>query len=58
MHAFHCPRPPGSKAVHCRSPTPHGPEARRRSIAGVPLPTAHKQWGSALQEFHFPLPPS
>ena len=33
------------------------PRAVRQCIAGVALPTAPRQWGSALQELHCPLPP-
>ena len=73
LQEFHCPVPPGSEVVHCRSCsvhcpqgneavrcrscTAHCPQAVRQCIAGVALPTAPKQWGSALQGFHCPLPP-
>ena len=57
LQEFHCPLPPGSVAVHCRSCTAHCPQAVRQCIAGVPLPTAPRQCGSALQELHYPLPP-
>ena len=42
--------------MHCRSSTAHCPGAVRQCIAGVALPTAPRQWGSALQELHCPLP--
>ena len=29
----------------------------RHCTKGVPLPTAIRQWRSAQQEFHYPLPP-
>ena len=45
-----------SLAVHSRSSTAHCPQAVRQCIAGVALPTASRQCGSALQEFHCPLP--
>ena len=40
LQEFHCPLPPGSEVVHCRSCTTHCPQAVRQCIAGVPLPTA------------------
>ena len=49
--------PPDSEVVHCRSCTAHCPLTVRQCIAGVPLPTAPRQCGSALQGFHCPLPP-
>ena len=57
MRKFHCPLPPGSEAVHCRSCTAHCPQAPRQCIAEGPLPTAPRHWGSLLQEFICPLPP-
>ena len=42
----------------CRRSTAHCPKAVRQYIAGVPLPTVPKQWGSVLQEFLGPLPRS
>ena len=39
-----------------RSSTAHCPQAVRQCNAGVPLPTAPRQCGGALQEFHCPLP--
>ena len=56
LQEFHCPLPPGSEAVRCRSTTAHCPQAVRQCIARVPLTTARRQRGSALQEFHCPLP--
>ena len=58
LQEFHCPLPPGSETVHCRSwsCTAHCPQAVRQCIAGVALPTAPRQCGSALREFHCPLP--
>ena len=55
MQELHYPLPPGSEAVHCRSCAAHCPQAVRQCIAGVALPTAPRQWGSALQELHCPL---
>ena len=52
------PPPPLREARYCRSCTAHCPQAVGQSIAGVALPTAPRQWGSALQELHCPLPPS
>ena len=43
--------------MHCRSCTADCPQAMRPCIAGVALPTAPRQWGSALKEVHCPLPP-
>ena len=40
-------------AVSC---TAHCPQAVGQCIAGVALSTAPRQWGSALQELHCPLP--
>ena len=74
---LHCPLPPGSKAVYCRSSTVHcpqvgvplfrqrpppgkdsaSPQLVGRRLAGVPLPTAPRRCGSALQALHRPLPP-
>ena len=54
---LHCPLPPGSEAVHCRSSTANCPRAVRQCIAEVALPTTPRQRGSALQELHCPLPP-
>ena len=56
MQKLHCALPPGSGAVHCRSWTAHCPKAVRQCVAGVALPTAPRQSGSALQEFDCPLP--
>ena len=63
MQELHCPLPLGSEVVQCRSCTAHCPEAMhcrictaycpravRHCIAGVAVPTAPRQWGSALQE--------
>ena len=55
MLEFYCPLPPGSEAVFNSSSTTHCPWAVRQSIARVALPTAPRQWGSALQELHCPL---
>ena len=44
-----------SEAVYCRRSTANCPQAVRQSIAGAPLPTAPRQWNSALQEVHCPL---
>ena len=55
LHEIHCPLPLGSGTVHCLRSTAHYPQAVRRCIAGVPLPTALRQWDSVLQEFHCPL---
>ena len=43
--------------MHCTGCTAHCPPAVRQCIAGVPVPTTPRQRGSALQEFHCPLPP-
>ena len=51
------PTTPGSEAVHCRRSTAHYPRAVRRCLAGVALPFAPRQRGSALQESHCPMPP-
>ena len=48
---------PGGAAMHCRTCTADRHRAVRRCIAGVPLPTARKHWGCALQALHYPLPP-
>ena len=42
-HSSRCPLPPGSEAVHCRSCAAHCPQAVKRGIARVPLPTAPRQ---------------
>ena len=42
--------------MHCRSCTVHCPWAVRQCIAGVALPAAPRQCGSALQELHCQLP--
>ena len=47
LQEFHCPPPPGRVAVHCTSSTAHSPQAVRLCIAGVALPTAPEQCGSA-----------
>ena len=57
LQEWHCPLPPGSEAVHCRSCTAHCSQAVRQCIAGVALPTPPGQWGGVLREFHCPLPP-
>ena len=57
MQELHCPLPQGSEAVYSRSSTAHCPEALRQCIAEVALPTAPRQWGSALRKAHCPLPP-
>ena len=54
--SLHYPLPPGSEAVHCRSCTTQRTKAVRQCIAGVPLPTACRRCGGALQEYHYPLP--
>ena len=54
----HCPLTPGSEGVHCRSCNAQCPQALWRCIAGVLLPTAPKECGIALHEFHCPLPSS
>ena len=51
------PTAPRRVAVHCGSSTAYCPQAVWRCIVAVPLPTAPRQCGSALQEFHRPLPP-
>ena len=56
LQELHCPLPPGSGAVHCRSYAAHYPQAGGQCIAGVALPTAPRQWRSALQELHCLLP--
>ena len=38
-----------------RRSTAHCPPAVRQCVAGGPLPTAPRQWGSALKEVHCPL---
>ena len=43
--------------MRCRRSTAHCPQALGQCIAGGPLPTAPRQWGSILQEVHCPLPP-
>ena len=43
LQEFHCPLPPGSEVVHCRSCTTHCPQAVGQCIAGVALPTARGQ---------------
>ena len=43
--------------MYCRSSTAHCPQAVRQCVAGGPLPTAPRQWGSVLQKVHCPLPP-
>ena len=43
--------------MHCRSSTAPCPQAVRQCSAGVALPTAPRQCGSALQELHCPPPP-
>ena len=48
---------PGSMAVHCTKSTAHCPQAVRQCIARSPLPTAPRQYRSALHEVHCPLPP-
>ena len=52
---FNRPLPPGSMAVHCKNSTANYPAAVWRYIATAPLPAAHKQCGSALQEMHTTL---
>ena len=47
--------PPGDAAVHCKNCTAHRAQGVRQCIAGVPRPTARKQWGCALQVSHCPL---
>ena len=49
--------PLSSEAVHNRRSTAHCPRAVRQCIAGVPLPTAPRRFGSALRDLHCPLPP-
>ena len=39
--------------MHCRSSTAHYPQVGRQCVAGIRLPTAPTQCGSALQEFRF-----
>ena len=56
LQEIHWPLPPGSGAVHCRSPTAHCPWAVRQCVAGVALPTAPRPWGNMSQEFHCPQP--
>ena len=68
MQELHCRLTPGSEAVHRRSCTAPYPRAVWRCIAGVPLLTAPRQRGSALQELRYlgsdhhlgrtPCPPS
>ena len=38
-------------------PPAHCPQAVRQCVAGGPLPPAPRQWSSALQKSHCPLPP-
>ena len=38
--------------MYCRSSTAHCPQAVRQCIAGGPLPTAPRRWGSVLQGVH------
>ena len=54
-----CNAPPhGMGAVGCATPAMHYcPQAMRQCIAEVPVPTAPRQWGNALHELHYPLPP-
>ena len=56
MQGLRCPLPLGGEVVYCRNSTAHCPQAVRQCNAGVPLPSAPRQWGSVLQEFHCPLP--
>ena len=66
-----CPLPAGNAAVYygisntlplrsaaeyLKSLTACCPKAVRQCTAGVPLPTASRQCGGVLQEFHCPLP--
>ena len=39
LKEVHCPLPPGSEAVCCRSYTAHCPQAVEQCIEGAPLPT-------------------
>ena len=43
LQESHCPLPPRSEAVHCRSSTAHHLRAVRQCVAGVALPTAPMQ---------------
>ena len=43
LQEYHCPLPPGSEVVHCRSSNAHCPRAVRRCIAGVALSTAPRE---------------
>ena len=48
--------PLSSVAVQNRSSTAHYPQVLGQCIARIALPTAPRQWGSALQGLHCPLP--
>ena len=50
MQEFHCPLPTGNVAVLCRSCTAYCPQVVRHCDATVPMPTAPRKCGSALQE--------
>ena len=56
LKEVHCPLPPGSAAVYCRSSAAHCPQAVRRCIEGGPLPTAPREGGIERREYHSPLP--
>ena len=51
----HCPQAVGQSIAG--SSFAHCPQAVRQCIAGDPLPPAPRQWSSALQKSHCPLPP-
>ena len=51
------PRPPSWGAAHCRNSTAHRRQAVWQCTAGIALPNAARQCGSALQELHCPMPP-
>ena len=43
LQELHCPLPPGTEAVHCRSSTAHCLRAVRQCIAEAALSTAPRQ---------------
>ena len=53
LQGFHRPLPLGSEALHCRSCTAHCLRLVRHCIARVPLSTAPRHCGGALQEYRY-----
>ena len=56
MYESPCPVPLESVAVCSRSPTARCPKGVRQCAAQVALPTAPRQCGSIMWDFHYPLP--